>query len=173
MEVLQLNDENPFVIIGCNRRCNPRPGTVDARSRLHKPQRVPLRDALTMLSPMSLPRMSGKILKTRERAEKKDEQTFEDERIFGVPNVAKNVRDLVGLDIYRFRFISENIELIGMPKVLCRVNFDTVPIFLRRCREFNIKMRVLPESQTSPLVLETAKVPQNLLKAWTVTKHHW
>jgi hypothetical protein len=34
-------------------------------------------------------------------------------------------------------------------------------------------MRVLPESQTLLLVLETAEVPQNLSKAWTVTEHLW
>ena len=34
-------------------------------------------------------------------------------------------------------------------------------------------MRVLPESQTLLLVLETAEVPQNLLKAWTVAEHLW
>jgi hypothetical protein len=73
--------------------------------------------------------------------------------------------------MYKFRFIDENIELVGMLKILGRVNFDTFPICLRRCREFCIEMRVLLESQSLFLVLDTAKVPQNLLKAWNVTKH--
>jgi hypothetical protein len=60
-----------------------------------------------------------------------------------------------------------------MPKILSRVNFDAIPICLRRRREHCIKIRVLPESQTLLLVLETAKVPQNLLKAWTVTEYLW
>ena len=73
--VLKLNDENPFVIIGCkasarNLGRNPRPETVDARSRLHNPQREPLRDALTMLSPMSLPRMSGKTSDTQKKTKR-------------------------------------------------------------------------------------------------------
>ena len=34
-------------------------------------------------------------------------------------------------------------------------------------------MRVLHECQTLLLVLETAEVPQDLLKAWTVTEHLW
>ena len=49
---------------------NPRPrflealGTVDTGSRPQKPQYVPLRDALTMLSPLSLPSMPGKTSET-------------------------------------------------------------------------------------------------------------
>ena len=114
-----------------------------------------------------------KDIRNKGKNKKPDEQTFENKSIFGVPNVAINLRNLVGLDIYRFWFISDNIELVGMSKILGGVDFETVPIFLRRCREFNIKMRVIPESQTSPLILETAEVPQNLLKAWIVTEHHW
>jgi hypothetical protein len=72
---------------------------------------------------------------------------------------------LVGHNIYKFRFIGENIELVGMPKILGRVNFNTVAICLRRHREFCIKVRVVPESQTFLIVLETAEVPENLLKA--------
>jgi hypothetical protein len=34
-------------------------------------------------------------------------------------------------------------------------------------------MRVVREGQTFILVLETEEVPQNLLKAWTVTEHLW
>jgi hypothetical protein len=60
-----------------------------------------------------------------------------------------------------------------MPKILGRVDFDTVPICLRRCREFCIKMGVVPEVQTFLLVLETAEVPQNLLKAWISTEPLW
>ena len=100
-------------------------------------------------------------------------QTFENDGISGAPNVAIRPREPVGHNMYKFRFISENIELVGMPEVLGRVNFESVPIFLRRCREFCIKMRVVPESQPLLLVLETAEVPQNLLKAWTVTEHLW
>jgi hypothetical protein len=60
-----------------------------------------------------------------------------------------------------------------MPKILGRVDVETVLICLRRCREFYIKMRVLRESQTFLLVLETEEVPQNFLKAWAVTEHLW
>jgi hypothetical protein len=42
-----------------------------------------------------------------------------------------------------------------------------------RYREVFIKMRVLLKSQTLLLVLETAKVPQYLLNAWTVTENIW
>jgi hypothetical protein len=64
-----------------------------------------------------------------------------------------------------FRFINENIELVGTPKIDGRVYLDTVSICLRRRREFYVKMRVVPESQTFLLILETAEVPKNLLKA--------
>ena len=75
--------------------------------------------------------------------------------------------------MYEFRFISENIEFVGMPKILGRVDSEFVPISLSRCREFGIKMRVLPESQTALLVLEMAEVPQNLFKAWAFVEHLW
>lgn len=72
--------------------------------------------------------------------------------------------------MYRFRLIGENIKLAPMPKILNRVNFETVRIGVRRCRELCIKVRVILERQTFRVVLETAEVPQNLLKAWTVTE---
>jgi hypothetical protein len=100
-------------------------------------------------------------------------QTFKNDGILGAPNVTIRPREPVGHNMYKFRFISENIELVGMPEVLGRVNFESVPILLRQCREFCIKMRVVPESQPLLLVLETAKVPQNLLKARTVTEYLW
>jgi hypothetical protein len=59
-----------------------------------------------------------------------DAQTFEDDSIFRAPKVAKTVRDLVGHNVYKFRFIDENVEFVGMPKILGRVNFDTVSICL-------------------------------------------
>jgi hypothetical protein len=56
---------HPFVIIGCNSRLARRfleaLGTVDiGESCLQNPQYDPLRDDLRMLSPLSLPQMSGK-----------------------------------------------------------------------------------------------------------------
>jgi hypothetical protein len=72
-----------------------------------------------------------------------------------------------------FWFISKNIELVGMPKIYSRVDFFTVPICLRRCREFCVEMRVFPESQTFLLVLETAEIPQNLLKARSIAENLW
>ena len=59
----------------------------------------------------------------------------------------------------KFWIISENIEFVGMPKVLGRVNFKTVPIFLRRRGELCIEMRVLRESQAFLLVLKMGEVP--------------
>ena len=79
-------DEQPFVLIGCNPRDfvfvgpfrtvairsrlqNPvnvsleAAETVDTGSRLQTRQYVPLRDALTMPSPLSIPQMSGKTSK--------------------------------------------------------------------------------------------------------------
>jgi hypothetical protein len=64
------------------------------------------------------------------------------------PKVAKRLRDLapvIGHNIYKFGFISENIELVGMLEILGRVDLDTVSICLRRCREFFIKVRVIHE----------------------------
>ena len=85
--------------------------------------------------------------------QKEEVRTFENDSILGAPKVHKRLPDLVGYNIYRFRFISENIELVGMPKILGRVDFDIVTICFWRGREFCIKMRVLPESQTILLVL--------------------
>ena len=62
--------EHPSVIIGS--RCNPRRpavearGTVDTGSCLQNPQYVPVRDAMTVLSPLSLPYMSGKTSESGE-----------------------------------------------------------------------------------------------------------
>ena len=163
------------VMIGCNSRRFPDVlGSVDTKSRLQNPhwQCAPVRDALTMLPPMSLPQMSGKTSETGGK-QKQDAQTFENDSIWGAPNVAKRPRDLVGHNIYMFRVISENVEFVGMPKILSRVDFNAIPICLQRCRAFRIKMGILPESQTLLLVFETAEVPQNLLKAWAVTENLW
>ena len=61
----QIIDGYPCVIIGRNPRLflEP-PGTVDTRSCLQNPQYVPLRDALTVLPPLSLPQISGKTSET-------------------------------------------------------------------------------------------------------------
>ena len=75
--------------------------------------------------------------------------------------------------MYKFRFISENIEPASILKILGRVDFDIVHICFQRCREFHIKMRVVPESQTMLLILETAEVPKNLFKTWIVTEEFW
>jgi hypothetical protein len=107
--------------------------------------------------------MSGKTSETREK-QKQDAQTFENESIFWAPKVAKELQVPVGHNIRKFRFISENIEHVGTPKIGGRVDSDTVSICLRQRWEFCIKMRVVPESQTFLLILETAKVPKNLLK---------
>jgi hypothetical protein len=75
--------------------------------------------------------------------------------------------------MHKFRFISENIELVGMLKILGRVDFEVVTICIRRCREFYIKMRVVHECQTFLHVLETVEIPKNLLKARTYTERLW
>ena len=120
-------------MIGCNsRRFLDVLGTVGTGDRLQNPhwQFVPLRDALTMLPPMSLPQMSGKTSETGEKT-KQDAQTFENDSIWGAPHVAKRPRDLVGHNIYRFRVVGEDVEFVGMPKILSRVKFDAIPICLR------------------------------------------
>ena len=118
-----------------------------------------------MLPPLSLPQMSGKTSETGENNNKT--QTFKDDRIFDAPKVAKELRVPVGHNVNRFSSISENIELVGMPEIISRVNFDTVrsvPICVQRHRKLCIKMGVVPESQSFLFVLKTAEVPQNLLK---------
>lgn len=104
---------------------------------------------------------------------KQDAQTFENDGILGAPKVAKRLPVLISHNMYMIRLIGENIELVGMQKILSRVDLDTVPICLCQCRQLCVKMRVVPESQTLLLVIETAKVPQNLLNTWVVTEHHW
>lgn len=74
--------------------------------------------------------------------------------------------------MYRFLSIGENIKLVGTLKIVGWINFD-IPTCDLRCREVFIEMRILFESQTLPLVLETAEVPQNLLNAWAVTENLW
>ena len=72
------------VMIGCNsRRFLDVLRTVDTKSGLQNPhwQFVPLRDALTMLPPMSLPQMSCKTSETGGK-KKQDAQTFENDSIF-------------------------------------------------------------------------------------------
>jgi hypothetical protein len=161
--------EHPSVIIGCNpRRSVEALGTIDTGSCLQNPQYVPLRDAVTILSPLSVPQMSGKSSEKGGK-QKQDVRTFENDRIFGAPKVAKRPRDLVRLDMYKFRFISENVECVGMLKILGRVDSETVPICVWRCREFCIKMRVIPKRQVAIPVRNTVKAPQNFLKSWIVT----
>jgi hypothetical protein len=112
---------------------------------------------------------------TSETAEitKTNSETFKKVSISWARKAARRLRDPVDRNIYRFRFNSENMELVGMPKILSRVYFETVPVFLQRCGEFCIKIRVVPESQTFLLIIETVEVPKNLLKAWTVTEKLW
>lgn len=126
---------------------------------------------MTTLPPLSLPQMSDKISETGETPQK-NAQTFENDSILEVPKVAKKLLVPVGRNVYRFRFVDENIKLARMPKILGRINFDTLPIRFRRCREFCIKMRVATESQMYLLVLESAEIPQNFLDAWIFAKHH-
>ena len=66
IEYCQPIDEHPSVIIGCNPRRFPEAvRTVDTGSRSQNPQDVPPGDALTKLSPQSLPQMSGKTSEKR------------------------------------------------------------------------------------------------------------
>ena len=71
--------------------------------------------------------MSGKTSE-KGKTEKEDAPTFENDSILGAPKVAEKLRDLASHNMYKFRFISENIKLVGMPKILGRVYFDTVTI---------------------------------------------
>ena len=153
IEHFQPINGHPSVIIGCNpQRFLEAFGTVDTGSCPQNPQYVPLRDLLMMLSPTSFPQTSGKTSETQD-IQKEAAQTFENDSTSGAPKVAKRVQGQVGHNIQKFRFIGENIELVSMPKILGRVNFDIVTIFFRRCREFCIKMRIIRESQTFLLIL--------------------
>ena len=105
--------------------------SVYTGSRLQNPQCVPLRDALTMLSPLSLPHVSEKTSETGEKKQK-DAQTFKYDGILRAPKVTEGLGDPVSHNMYKFRFISENIEFVGMPKILGRVDFEFVPICLSR-----------------------------------------
>jgi hypothetical protein len=61
IEHFQPIDEHPSVIIGCNPRRLPEAvRTVATGSRSQNPQNVPPGDAVTKLSPLSLPQMSSK-----------------------------------------------------------------------------------------------------------------
>ena len=127
----QLIRGYPCVIIGCNpRRFLEVLGTVDTRSRLQNPQDVPVRDSLTILPPTSLPQMSGKTLETGGKT-RQDARTFKNDSNFWAPKVAKRPRDLVGHNIHKFRIVRENVEFVGMPKILSRVDFDAIPICFR------------------------------------------
>ena len=140
-------------------------------SFIQRLQELPLSvsNALILLSPMSLPRKS---VRTSEPGEKKqDAQTFKNDSIFQYVKIGQ-----AGQNTYRSRAsaVSENVELVGTLKILGRVESETTtPICTGRCRKLCIKIRVLAESQTFLLVLKPAEVPQNLLKAWIVTKNLW
>ena len=126
---------HPSVMIGCNPQrflevLGTLLGTVDTESCLQNPQYVPLRDALMILSPLSLPQISGRHQKHGER-QKQNTHTFENNGILGTPQVSERLQDLADHNIYRFRFIGENIELVGVSKIFRRINFDSVPICLR------------------------------------------
>ena len=132
-EDFQLIHEHPSVIIGCNPGWFlEAPETVYTGSCLQNPQCVPLRDALTMPSPLSLPHVSGKTSETGEKKKKKnrnkDTQTFKYDGIFRAPKISEGLRDPIGHNMYEFRFISENIVFVGMPKILGRVDSEFVPI---------------------------------------------
>ena len=63
---------------------------------------MPLRDALTMLSPTSLPQISVKTSETGETPQK-DARTFKNNSIFGAPEVVKEMQDLVAShNMYRY-----------------------------------------------------------------------
>ena len=94
--------EYPCDIICCHTRWFPEaPGTVSAKSLLQNPQDVPLKDALTMASPLSPPHNSGK---TSEAWEKNRDrmQTFKNNSIFRAPKVIKRLQDAVRQNVYRF-----------------------------------------------------------------------
>ena len=63
----QTIDGYTCVIIGRNPRFLEALGMEDTESRSQKPQYVPVRDALTMLAPLSRPPMSGKTSETGEK----------------------------------------------------------------------------------------------------------
>jgi hypothetical protein len=100
---------------------------------------------------------------------KQDAQTFKNDTIFQAPKIVNRVQAVQ--ITYRSRSVSENVELVGTSKILGRVESETMPICTGQCRELCIKIRDLDESQAFLLVLKTAEVPQNLLKAWIVTKN--
>jgi hypothetical protein len=59
--------------------------------------------------------MSGKTSETWEIT-KTRRPTFENDSILGAPKIAKRPQDPVGHNIYKFRFIGENIELCSHAK---------------------------------------------------------
>ena len=60
----------------------------------------------------------------------KSTHTFENNSILGTPQVSERLQGLADHNIYRFRFISENIELAGVSKIFGRINLDSVLICL-------------------------------------------
>ena len=68
IEHFQPISEHPSVIIGGNPRLFVEaPETAGTGSRSQKPQYVPLRDAMTMPSPVSVPHVSGSTSETKGR----------------------------------------------------------------------------------------------------------
>lgn len=100
--------------------------------------------------------------------------TFENEGVLWDPDVAKNPFFLSDFDVHPAclaRVISENTDLLVL-KSLDWVGSEFTPVFLWKCRERLVEVRVLFKGQTS-CIFETAKVPQNLVQVRVSTERLW
>jgi len=98
--------------------------------------------------------------------------TLENDGSIWAPEVAKTSRVLIGRKISKTLPISEDIELVRMPKVLSRLHRKSTTICLRRHGKMGIEVWILFESNT-PFVFETAEVPQDLCQARIFIEHLW
>jgi hypothetical protein len=65
---------------------------------------------------------------------KRNERTFKNDSAVQAPEVSKTLRVLFSFDTNKAGPIDEDIEPVCMPKVLSRVDFESIPICLWRRR---------------------------------------
>ena len=117
-----------------------------------------------MSSPSSLPSTSNKML-GGEKKEYRKVWTFEYNCSLGNPDVAKDPFLFGSFEKHptrRARVISENTDVLLLKSGLDWVHSELTHVYICRCREVFVEMRIILEGQTS-FIHVTAEIPQNFL----------
>ena len=117
-----------------------------------------------MLSPSSFPHTSNKMLGGAKKEHIKV-CTSKNNGFLRDPDVDKNPFHFSGFKKHptrQARVINENTDRL-LPKGPDWVNSELTHVFLCRCRELFVEMRIIFEGQTS-FTLETAEIPHNFIR---------